>query len=174
MKLILKNTKIMGFDSSICRTFVNDGKVTKQYSVAMYISEADKAEIDKYLYNKVEQNQDGEFIFYGKSKQPIPVFDAEKNRITKPLNEVFLADVSILIDEFTGGALGETIRYSKCLGIKYLQKVENEQPKMQPKVYEDFDDIFSDEEEIKLPESDIKPETSSSEKVAPEINDLPF
>ena len=93
-----------------------------------------------------------------------------------------MADVSILIDEFTGGPLGETIRYSKCLGIKYLQKVEGEQPKMQQKVYEDFDDIFSDEEEIKLPESDIKPEVSANEVNSgysvdgepKELNDLPF
>lgn len=149
MKLILKNVKIYGYDQNIFRTFENDGK--KQYSVALYISDEDKAVIDSYLYNKVSVNQEGENVFYGKSKQIIPIFDTEKKRITEPVNEVFIADVSILIDEFTGHE-GETIRYSKCIGIKYLRKVENEQPKLPAKTYTDFDDIFG-EEEIIIPET---------------------
>lgn len=169
MKLILKNVKIYGFDSTIFRTFNNDGKETKQYSVALYISKEDKSEIDKYLYNKVNQNEEGEFIFYGKSKQPIPIFNTEKNKITQPLNEVFIADVSIIINEFENDK-GEKIRYSKCLGIKYLHKIENEQPKLPTRTYDNYDDIFSDEEEIKLPESDIK----SEKKTENPIDDLPF
>lgn len=149
MKVILKECKIYGYDAEIYRAFQNDGKETKQYSVALYISDADKAVIDSFLYQKVSVNADGENIFYGKAKQPIPIFDTEKVRITKPVNEVFLADVSILIDEFEKD--GENIRYSKCLGIKYLKKVENEEPKLPPKVYTDFDDIFADETELVIP-----------------------
>ena len=153
MKLILKDVKIYGYDKSICRTFVNDGKETKQYSVACYITDEDKVKIDTYLYNKVTQNQDGEHIFYGKSKQPIPIFTAEKQPILDPVNEVFIAEVSILIDVFDDKATGDTVRYSKCLGIKYIKKVENEEPKIfvPKKEYNDFDDIFADEEELDIP-----------------------
>lgn len=158
MKLILKDVKIYGFDSASCRTFVNDGKESKQYSVALYISAEQKAQIDTYLFDKVSVNADGDFIFYGKSKQPIPIFDSEKNRIEKPVNEVFLAEVSILIDEFTPkpkfeGEIVEPIRYSKCLGIKYISKVENEEAKIfaARNEYNTYDDIFSDGEELTLP-----------------------
>lgn len=150
MKVILKDCKIYGYDSSLFKTFTNNGQETKQYSVALYISESDKAIIDSYLYGKVTPNADGENIFYGKSKQPIPIFDAEKVKIDKPVNEVFIADVSILIDEFVGKD-GENIRYSKCLGIKYIKKVENEEPKLHAKTYTDFDDIFADETELTIP-----------------------
>lgn len=165
MKLILKDVKIYGYDKSICRTFVNEGKETKQYSVALYISEEQKAQIDTWIFDKVLTNQDGDFIFYGKSKQPIPIFDTEAKHIVEPVNEVFLADVSILIDEFTDKATGETIRYSKCLGIKYISKVENEEAKVfvAKKEYNTFDDIFSDEEEINLPATP----TAASDKVNP-------
>ena len=156
MKLILKDVKIYGYDKNICRTFVNDGKETKQYSVACYITEEDKAKIDQYLYNKVATNQDGDFIFYGKSKQPIPIFTADKQPILEPVNEVFIAEVSILIDEFEGKD-GENIRYSKALGIKYISKVENEEPKIfvPKKEYNDFDDIFADEEELTIPATPV-------------------
>jgi len=150
MKVILRDCKIYGYDSSLFKTFINNGQETKQYSVALYISENDKAIIDSFLYNKVSVNAEGENIFYGKSKQPIPIFDAEKVKIDKPVNEVFLADVSILIDEFVGKD-GDNIRYSKCLGIKYIKKVENEEPKLPAKTYTDFDDIFADETELVIP-----------------------
>ena len=171
MKLILKDVKIYGYDPAICRTFFNEGKETKQYSVALYISTAQKAQIDTYLFDKVSVNADGDLIFYGKSKQPIPVFDAEKKRIEKPVNEVFLAEVSILIDEFTSKD-GETIRYSKCLGIKYISKVENEEAKVfvAKKEYNDYDSIFDDEEEITLPATPAPveaPPTPSSNQVSP-------
>ena len=156
MKVILKECKIYGYDAEIFKSFHNNGQETKQYSVALYITEADKVVIDSYLYQKVSVNADGESIFYGKSKQPIPIFDSEKVRITKPVNEVFLADVSILIDEFVGKD-GENIRYSKCLGIKYLKKVENEQPKIPAKTYTDFDDIFADETELIIAKSEQAP-----------------
>ena len=157
MKLILKDVKIYGYDKSICRTFNNDGKETKQYSVACYITEEDKAKIDTYLYNKVSTNQDGEHIFYGKSKQPIPIFTAEKQPILEPVNEVFIAEVSVLIDEFTDDK-GDTIRYSKALGIKYISKVENEEPKIfvPQKEYNDFDSIFADEEELTIPATQVQ------------------
>ena len=153
MKLILKDVKIYGYDKSICRTFNNDGKETKQYSVACYITDEDKAKIDTYLYNKVSTNQDGEHIFYGKSKQPIPIFTAEKEPILEPVNEVFIAEVSILMDEFEDKAKNEMVRYSKCLGIKYIKKIENEEPKIfiPIKEYNDFDSIFEDEEELTIP-----------------------
>lgn len=184
MKLILKDVKIYGYDKTICRTFVNDGKETKQYSVALYITEEDKAKIDQYLYNKVSVNQDGENIFYGKSKQPIPIFTAEKQPILEPVNEVFIAEVSILIDEFEDKATGETIRYSKCLGIKYVKKVENEEPKIfvPKKEYNDFDEIFADEEEITIP-APVASVVASTAPLEPDpmgvnagnpINDLPF
>jgi hypothetical protein len=150
MKVILKECKIYGYDNTIFKTFQNNGQETKQYSVALYISDADKAVIDSYLYGKVTPNAEGENVFYGKSKQPIPIFDAEKVKIEKPVNEVFIADVSILIDEFVGKD-GENIRYSKCLGIKYIKKIENEQPKLPAKTYTDFDDIFADETELVIP-----------------------
>jgi hypothetical protein len=147
MKVILKNVKIFGFDSNIFRNNSFAGKESKDYSVALYVTDDDKAVIDSYLYGKVSVNAEGENIFYGKSKQPIPVFDQEKNRVPSPINEVFLADVSILIDEFQP-ADGDAIRYSKCLGIKYLKKVENEQPKLPVKTFDTFDDIFADEETL--------------------------
>jgi len=150
MKVILKDCKIKGYDSSLFRTFQNNGQETKQYSVALYITDADKAVIDSYLYGKVTPNEEGENVFYGKSKQPIPIFDAEKVKIDNPVNEVFIADVSILIDEFVGKD-GEKIRYSKCLGIKYIKKVENEQPKLPAKTYTDYEDIFADETELVIP-----------------------
>ena len=158
MKLILKDVKIYGYDKSICRTFNNDGKETKQYSVACYITEEDKAKIDTYLYDKVSTNNDGEHIFYGKSKQPIPIFTAEKEPILEPVNEVFIAEVSILIDEFEDKAKCETVRYSKCLGIKYISKVENEEPKIfvPIKEYNTFDDIFADEEELTIPATQVQ------------------
>lgn len=181
MKLILKDVKIYGYDKTICRTFFNDGKETKQYSVALYINDEQKAQIDSYLYDKVMVNVDGDFIFYGKSKQPIPIFDVEKKHIEQPVNEVFVADVSILIDEFTDKSSGEIIRYSKCLGIKYIKKVENEEPKMfvPKKEYNDFEDIFADEDEIKLPESESKPtkpleQDPMSVDAGNPANDLPF
>ena len=158
MKLILKDVKIYGYDKSICRTFNNDGKETKQYSVACYITDEDKAKIDTYLYNKVSTNQDGEHIFYGKSKQPIPIFTAEKQPISEPVNEVFIAEVSILIDEFEDKATGDTVRYSKCLGIKYIKKIENEEPKIfvPQRQYTKFDDIFADEEELTIPATQVQ------------------
>jgi len=96
MKLILKNVKIYGFNPGVYKTFQNDNGETRQYSIALYISEEDKAQIDSYLFNKVSVNQEGDRIFYGKSKVQIPVFDNEKKRIIEPLNKVFFADVSIL------------------------------------------------------------------------------
>lgn len=182
MKLILKDVKIYGYDSAICRTFINNGIESKQYSVACYITEEDKNKIDTYLYNKVTQNQDGDFIFYGKSKQPIPIFDSEKQRIENPVNEVFIAEVSILIDEFEDKATNETIRYSKCLGIKYIKKVENEEPKIfvPKKEYNDYDDIFADEEEITIPATETKTETKPLDhdpmnvNADDEIDPLPF
>ena len=158
MKLILKDVKIYGYDKSICRTFPNDGKETKQYSVACYITEEDKEKIDTYLYNKVSTNQEGDHIFYGKSKQPIPIFTAEKQPILEPVNEVFIAEVSILIDEFEDKAKNEMVRYSKCLGIKYISKVENEEPKIfvPIKEYNTFDDIFADEEELTIPATQVQ------------------
>jgi len=156
MKVILKDCKIYGYDSSLFKTFQNNGQETKQYSVALYITDADKAVIDSYLYGKVTPNADGENVFYGKSKQPIPIFDAEKVKIEKPVNEVFIADVSILIDEFVGKD-GENVRYSKCLGIKYIKKVENEQPKLPAKTYTDYEDIFADETELVIPATITQP-----------------
>ena len=186
MKLILKDVKIYGYDKEICRTFTNDGKETKQYSVACYITEEDKAKIDTYLYNKVTQNQDGDFIFYGKSKQPIPIFTAEKQPILQPVNEVFVAEVSILIDEFKDNKTGEIVRYSKCLGIRYIKKVENEEPKIfvPKKEYNDFDDIFADEEELTIPAHIAPVDTSNgTAPLEPDplnvnngnpVDDLPF
>jgi len=156
MKVILKDCKIYGYDSNLFKTFKNNGQETKQYSVALYITDADKAVIDSYLYGKVTPNADGENVFYGKSKQPIPIFDAEKVKIEKPINEVFMANVSIVIDEFVRKD-GENIRYSKCLGIKYIKKVENEQPKLPAKTYTDYEDIFADETELVIPATITQP-----------------
>lgn len=181
MKIILKNAKIYGFDPSIYRTFDDGGK---QYSVALYISGEDKAVIDQFLFNKVADNQDGEHIFYGKNKKQIPVFDKDRNRIEKPINEVFIADVSILIDEFTPKKKEtdteepEAIRYSKCLGIKYISKVENEDVKIfKQNNYENFDEIFGEEEKEEVFSAVIKSETEVKEEPKPAItplNDLPF
>lgn len=170
LKITLKDVKIYGLDPTIYKTFENDGKPTKQYLVPLYISESDKNVIDSYLYGKVSKNADGEFLFYGKSKIEIPVFNLQKERIKEPINEVFIADVALLIDEFVNN-VGENVRYSKCLAIKYKSKVENEKPKIQEKPLENYEDFFGDETEIKLPESDIKPEAKEPEK---ELNDLPF
>lgn len=148
MKLVLEKVKIYGFDPSICRVFTNDGVEKRDYSVGLYISGEQKALIDSYIFDKVAITKDGEFLFYGKNKQPIPVFDIAKNRIENPINEVFMADVSILIDEFQPKDKEYPVRYSKCLGIKYLSPVANETPRIvvQEK-YETFDQIFSEEEQ---------------------------
>lgn len=143
MKLILKNVKIYGFDPKIFREFENGNK---QYSVGLIISDEDKFKIDSYIFGKTNVNQDGENVFYGKSKTPIPVFDVEKKRIEKPINEVFLADVSILIDEFTPEGKDEPVRYSKCLGIHYIKSLEEGKVRLPQKTYNTFDDIFNEEE----------------------------
>jgi hypothetical protein len=153
MKVILRKVKIYGFDPNIFRVFDNAGKETKRYSVALHISDEDRDLIDNYLFDKVSDNQDGEHVFYGKAKHPIPIFDAEKNRITIPINKVFIADVSILIDEFKPDDEDEPIRYSKCLGIHYISDIENEKPKIQQRNYESFDDIFADESEGAEPDT---------------------
>lgn len=166
MKLILKNVKIYGFDPEAHRTFDNDGKITKQYNVPLYISEEDKNLIDRYIFGKTSKNDKGEFVFYGKSKTPIPFFNADGKKIKETINEVFLADVSILIDEFKDEH-EENIRYSKCLGIKYVSKVKNEAPKMPPKTYDTYDDIFNGDDAIEST-SENKP------SLPPIIPDLPW
>ena len=178
MKLILKDVKIYGYDKNIKDAY---GK----FGTALYITDEDKSKIDQYLYNKVSTNQDGDFIFYGKSKQPIPIFTADKQPILEPVNEVFIAEVSILIDEFEGKD-GENIRYSKALGIKYIKKVENEEVKVfvPKKEYNEFDDIFADEEELTIPApvapvvtsngtAPLEPDTMNVNDGNSE-NDLPF
>lgn len=141
---VLKNVKIYGFDPTIKDNY-------GYHTVALYINEEQKNHIDSYIYGKCNMTKDGEIIFYGKNKQhPIQVLDADKNKIEKPINEVFFADVSILIDVFTpkpiDGIEQEPKRYSKCLGIKYICPVANEQPKIvvQNK-FETFDEIFGDD-----------------------------
>jgi hypothetical protein len=195
MKLLLEKVRIYGFDPKIFKTF-DDGK--KQYNVALYISEEQKKIIDSYLFNKVSETKDGEFLFYGRSKQPIPVFDPEKKKIEKPINEVFIADVSILIDEFAPkpkyeGEEVTPMRYSKCLGIKYISPLANEAPRViiQEK-FETFDEIFGDAaatqgslfeptkkpdlyEAMKKPEELGKPEQAGTfEPTIPIEDDLPF
>ena len=161
MKIILRKVKIYGFDPKICRNFDNGGKIIKQYSIPLYVSEEDKKLIDTYLFDKVSKTQDGDFIFYGKSKQPIPVFDQEKKRIEAPINKVFIADVSILIDEFTPkneyGEELEPVRYSRCLGIHYISDIENEKPKIQSKEPETFDEIFGGEGEHQHVTAKVEP-----------------
>jgi len=167
MKLILKNVKIYGFDPESHRTFDNDGKTTKQYNVPLYISEDDKNLIDGYIFDKTSKNDKDEFVFYGKSKTPIPFFDADGKKKNEVINEVFLADVSILIDEFVDPKTDENIRYSKCLGIRYVSKVENEAPKIPQKTYDTYSDIFGGEDSI---------EATSVNKPTPTpvFNDLPW
>lgn len=135
MKILLEKVKIYGYDPNIKDQF-------EKYSVGLYISEAQRNEIDQYIYGKCATTKDGEILFYGKNKQPIPVFDQNKQKIEKPINEVFLADVSILIDEFTDKQ-GSQVRYSKCLGIRYVSPVANEAVRVivQEK-YETFEEIF--------------------------------
>jgi len=164
MKIILRGVKIYGYDPNSFKEFNNEGKTTNQYSAPLYISQADRDLIDSYIYGKCETTKDGENLFYGKNKNPISVFDTEKVKIETPINEVFIADVSILIDEFKNKD-GGTIRYSKCLGIHYLSKVENEEPKIivQEK-YETYDAIFTEDIETK----------SSSVFDASINNNLPF
>lgn len=190
MKLILEKVKIYGFDPAIFRTFNNDGKETKQYSVGLYISQEQRELIDSYIYGKCETTKDGEILFYGKSKQPIPVFDPEKVRIEKPINEVFLADVSILIDEFTDSKTDMQVRYSKCLGIKYVCPIANEAPRIfTQEKFETFDEIFGGENEttkapdfsaMKNPEeigaqNAVTPSSQETfEPTIPPIDDLPF
>lgn len=142
MKILLEKVKIYGYDPNIFKTFTNNGVETKQYSVGLYISEEQKFLIDSYIYGKCETTKDGEILFYGKNKQPIPVFDQNKQKIEKPVNEVFLADVSILIDEFTDKQ-GSQVRYSKCLGIRYVSPVANEAVRViVHEKYETYEDIF--------------------------------
>jgi len=192
MKIILRDVKIYGYDPNNFKEFENEGKITRQYSAPLYISQADRDLIDLYIYGKCETTRDGEILFYGKNKQPIPVFDAERIKIKTPINEVFLADVSILIDEYVKKD-GETNRYSKCLGIHYLSKVENEEPKIIVKEeFKTYDDIFAEDIESKpeefgiikkpedigkQPENQPLPQTVNSidgQPFDPTIDDLPF
>lgn len=152
LKLTLKGAKIYGFDPNIKDKY---GKFGTQVS----ISEADKIQIENYLFGKVKENQDGEHLFDAKSRSEIFVFNKEKQPIKEPINEVFFADISILIDEFQSkdennelefesDGSPKMVRYSKCLAIKYLSKVENEKPKIQAKPLENYEDFFDDGEVI--------------------------
>jgi hypothetical protein len=189
MKIVLEKVKIYGFDPESFKTFTNNGKESKQYSVALYISQEQRNLIDSYIYGKCELTKDNEIVFSGKSKQPIPLFDPEKKKIEKAINKVFIADVSILIDEFTNKD-GETIRYSKCLGIKFISLVENEEPRIIAKnSYETYDQIFGESEKdnknelsANIPKDDISQmfETKETDPItetfgeAEQIDDLPF
>lgn len=173
MKILLEKVKIYGFDPNVFKTFTNNGFETKQYSVGLYISEEQKFLIDSYIYGKCETTKDGEILFYGKNKQPIPVFDQNKQKIEKPVNEVFLADVSILIDEFTDKQ-GSQVRYSKCLGIRYVSPVANEAPRVivQEK-YETYDDIFdADKTASEIQKNDPAPGLVKKEDYASEAPKL--
>ncbi len=182
MKIVLEKVKIYGFDPTAFKTFA-DGKT--QYSVALIISQKQRELIDSYIYGKCEITRDEEIVFYGKNKNPIPVFDQNRNKIEKPINEVFLADVSILIDEFEKD--GETIRYTKCLGIHYISPIANETPRIISKDnYVTFDEIFGESENnnqlsSNVPKDDIeqmfeapKKQESIFEPTVPEMDDLPF
>jgi len=192
MKLILRNVKIYGFDPTSYRNSEYDGKTSKQYNVPLYISENDKNLIDSYIFGKTSKNEKDEFVFYGTSKTPIPFFDETGKKTSKIINEVFLADVSILIDEFQkknkSGELEfeedgspRIVRYSKCLGIRYISKIENEAPKIPPKSYDTYEDIFGGEDVIQS-DSVKKPifkevKNNLIEDVEPEESkpdDLPF
>jgi len=201
MKIVLEKVKIYGFDPESFKTFTNNGNETKQYSVALYISQEQRDLIDSYIYGKCELTKDNEIVFYGKSKQPIPLFDSEKKKIEKAINKVFIADVSILIDEFqerdkdtkelifNQDGSPSMIRYSKCLGIKFISLVENEQARTSNREkYDTYDEIFGDDNsnsiqknEIKITESeqnDLMSEPpvfdSTFEPTIPEGDDLPF
>jgi hypothetical protein len=158
MKILLEKVKIYGYDPNVFKTFTNNGVETKQYSVGLYISEEQKFLIDSYIYGKCETTKDGEILFYGKNKQQIPVFDQNKQKIEKPVNEVFLADVSILIDEFTDKQ-GSQVRYSKCLGIRYVSPVANEAVRViVHEKYETYEDIFDeDKTELEIQKNDPAP-----------------
>lgn len=187
MKILLEKVKIYGYDPNIKDQF-------DKYSVGLYISQEQRNEIDQYIYGKCATTKDGEILFYGKNKQPIPVFDQNKQKIEKPVNEVFLADVSILIDEFTDKQ-GSQVRYSKCLGIRYVSPVANEAVRViVHEKYETYEDIFdADKTESEIQKNDLAPglvkkedyvsEAPKLEPVAPEEaiydptakpDDLPF
>jgi hypothetical protein len=189
MKLILKNCKIYGYDPNNFRVFDNDGKETKQYSVPLYVSDEDRDLLDSYIYGKVDNNADGEHIFYGKNKMPIPIFDPEKNKITDQINKVFIADVSILVDEFEDKKTGQNVRYSRCLGIKITSYIETEQPKITTSQPTTFDEIFGGEtesakpvdfsamktkEEIGQPSAVTPSSPETFQPTQPPIDDLPF
>lgn len=167
MKILLEKVKIYGFDPNIKDQF-------EKYSVGLYISEAQRSEIDQYIYGKCATTKDGEILFYGKNKQPIPVFDQNKQKIEKPINEVFLADVSILIDEFMDKKTDQQVRYSKCLGIRYISPVANEAVRVivQEK-YETYEDIFdADKTASEIQKNDPAPGLVKKEDYASEAPTL--
>lgn len=146
MKIVLEKVKIKYFNPKKGNKKVFDGVESISYDVMLFISEQHKQTIDTYIYGKCETTKDGEILFYGKSKNPIPFFDQNRQRIEMAIIKPFFADVSILIDEFTDKKTGQPIRYSKCLGIKFVEFTGEESTFKEAETYETFDEIFGDSE----------------------------
>jgi hypothetical protein len=157
MKVTLKEVKfIMGFDSKLKDKF---GK----FSHMTVVSDEAKELMGTYMYNQVKTNAQGENIFYVRASQEFLAFDKDKKVIAAPINEVFLADVRIEINEFQSKNDGvlefesdgspKMVRFYKCIGIEYIKKVENEDQKVAKKFDDptDYDSIWADETELVIP-----------------------
>lgn len=144
MKIVLEKVKIKYFDPKKANKRVYNGSEIVNYDVMLFISEEQKRLIDEYIYGKCELTKDDEILFYGRSKNPIPFFDQNKQKVENAITKPFFADVSILIDEFADKNTGIPVRYSKCLGVKFLEFTGEASTFRETETYETFDEIFGD------------------------------
>lgn len=144
MKIILDRVKIKYYNPSKGRESVYNGQTTVNYDVAIFVRPEHKTLIDTYLFKKCEPTKDGELLFYGRSKQPIPIFDQGRKKIEGVMTCPFWADVSVLIDDFKKEN-SDPIRYSKCLGIKFLEYTGEPSVIQQTEKFETYDEIFGTE-----------------------------
>ena len=160
MKLILKDVKIYGYDPSKecnkAEKISKNGKPFNVYSLRVKITEKDKNIIDQYLYNKVDVNAEGEFLFWlNKPFDPIPLFDSENKLSKEPINDTFIANVSLELEDKEHN--GEIKRFCECKGIKFIKKSESETGSIIiQKREEKYEDIFPDEEEITIPATQVQ------------------
>ena len=178
LRFTLKNVKVLGFDPSIKNKY---GK----FSALSNISDEDADKINSFIFGKVAKNQDGENVFYLDSRTEIFIFDENKKRITEPINHTFLANASVLIDEFQSkdenknleyndDGTPKIIRYIKTEAIKYISEIKGEATKMVQRARDNYDDFFADEEELTIP-AISQPSPAESNQITDQVEgDLPF
>jgi hypothetical protein len=180
MKIVLEKVKIKYFDPKKANKRVYNGSEMVNYDVMLFISEEQKRLIDEYIYGKCELTKDDEILFYGRSKNPIPFFDQNRQKVENAITKPFFADASILIDEFADKNTGLPVRYSKCLGVKFLEFTGEASTFRESETYETFDEIFGDAEnkgvgsfEALAKKDNQLPVDCSSDSSAPTYNPIP-